>query len=186
MLDALVRFMTEDYQTTELKRQIQLELSKLLKTPLLIFVIPSTGQQTRPASSRRVFVTQWRSLMQRCAILRAVNPAHETARLFARNCAMNLRRAIIRHVVLGTNMRVQLSCLHRVAATRSVGNAKAFARIEALEQGLKNLNDQMIILVDMKLQLWIMLSGIGIDTNSDEGGGFPDFAAHYAARSNKR
>ncbi|KAG6959056.1 hypothetical protein JG687_00009004 [Phytophthora cactorum] len=86
--------------------------------------------------------------------------------------------------VVNQNMWVRRSRSNKEGA--NVGNAKAFARIEALEQGLKNLNDQMIILVDMKLQLWIMLSGIGIDTNSDEGGGFPDFAAHYAARSNKR
>ncbi|KAF1788648.1 hypothetical protein GQ600_2639 [Phytophthora cactorum] len=67
-------------------------------------------------------------------------------------------------------MRVQLSCLHRAQQQGGhVGNAKAFARSRLWSRDSRTLNDQMIILVDMKLQLWIMLSGIGIDANSDEG-----------------
>ncbi|KAF4043919.1 hypothetical protein GN244_ATG03792 [Phytophthora infestans] len=68
----------------------------------------------------------------------------------------------------------------------NVGNAKALARIETLEQDIENLTGELMILIDMKLQLSITLSDIDIDIASDDRDRFPEFASHYAARSHRR
>ncbi|KAE8911121.1 hypothetical protein PF005_g569 [Phytophthora fragariae] len=68
----------------------------------------------------------------------------------------------------------------------SVGNAKTFERIESLEHNLENLNGELLIQLDEKLQYWATLSSIGIDTQSDKIDGVPDFASHYATRSHQR
>ncbi|EGZ28352.1 hypothetical protein PHYSODRAFT_552077 [Phytophthora sojae] len=68
----------------------------------------------------------------------------------------------------------------------SVGNAETFKRIETLEHDLENLNGELLILLDTKLQQWATLSSIGIDTQSDKLDGVPDFASHYTTRSHQR
>ncbi|KUF77293.1 hypothetical protein AM587_10003150 [Phytophthora nicotianae] len=75
---------------------------------------------------------------------------------------------------------------HSNKERNNVGNEETFAQIENLEQDLANLKGELMILVDMKLQLSITLSDIGIDANSDDGDRFPDFASHYTTRSHRR
>ncbi|KAG3242059.1 hypothetical protein PI124_g13092 [Phytophthora idaei] len=232
MLDALVRSMTEDYQTTELNTADTTGNVQATEDPIVNLCDP----KHRSTDQTRLFKTRLRDAMaiidatlcnpprgqscsRDCKTIRAQlcneftpcnNPTcrawHEVeAHIEAcpsEQCELKnrvrLRETLHliehkQHEIADTRAALEHASAALLSSSRrsnkegaNVGNAKAFARIEALEQGLKNLNDQMIILVDMKLQLWIMLSGIGIDANSDEGDGFPDFAAHYAARSNKR
>ncbi|KAG3017950.1 hypothetical protein PC121_g15682 [Phytophthora cactorum] len=232
MLDALVRFMTEDYQTTELKTADTTRIVQATEDPIVNLCDP----KHRSTDQTRLFKTRLRDAMaiidatlcnpprgqscsRDCKTIRAqlcneFTPCNNPTCRAWHEVEAHIEACPSEQCELKNRVRLRETLhlfehkQHEIADTRAalehasaallssssrsnkeganVGNAKAFARIEALEQGLKNLNDQMIILVDMKLQLWIMLSGIGIDTNSDEGGGFPDFAAHYAARSNKR
>ncbi|OWZ08664.1 hypothetical protein PHMEG_00018754 [Phytophthora megakarya] len=56
----------------------------------------------------------------------------------------------------------------------------------SLKQNLEILNTELISRMDTKLDLWSILSVIGIDTNSDQVDSIPDFASHYVPRNHTR